>query len=406
VTIVNSNIPLIQLKNLHKHFGKQKVLRGVHLSILKGQVTTIIGASGGGKSVLLKHIIGLLEPDEGQVLFQGIPLFQMTKKNRRLLKRKFSYMFQGMALFDSMSVYDNIALPLKERTRLSKNVIREKVSDIMTQLGLTGTDYKYPSQISGGMKKRVALARALITEPEIVLFDEPTTGLDPIKKNSVHAMISDYQRKFGFTAVVVSHDIPDIFYISQRIAMLYEGKILIESSPENIQHSPDPLVRQFINGQEKFRKEVDTLPQVEKRFEEAMVHLQRHEIAFSLVVLSVVNFDEILDASGYMAAQTVMERFTKKVREHLSITDTSSRYGMNELLLVMSNTTQNQARKFCARLSKTIRQQDILEIQPYPNFCFSVSAGFAEATKGCPFNQILSMAESEQNLILEFRVCD
>jgi phospholipid/cholesterol/gamma-HCH transport system ATP-binding protein len=396
---------LIQLDNIHKRFGTQEVLRGVNLSIFKGEVTTVIGASGGGKSVLLKHIIGLLEPDEGRVLYQGIPISDLTQKDRRVLKRKFSYMFQGTALFDSMTVRENIALPLKERTRLSETVIRNKVLEKIDQLELQGTERKYPSQLSGGMKKRVALARALITEPEIVLFDEPATGLDPVKKNSVHAMISDYQRKFGFTAVVVSHDIPDIFYISQRIAMLYEGRILIESTPADIQHATDPLVQQFISGQETPREDFDTFTRVEKRFEEAMVHLQRHQIAFSLILLTVDNLDTVLEISGFIAAQDVMKRFSNKIREQLTFTDTSFRYGMNKILLIMSNTAQNQARNFCAQLSKIIHPKEIINTGYHPDFCLSVSAGFAEAQKGYSFNEILSRAEREQNLILELRPC-
>jgi phospholipid/cholesterol/gamma-HCH transport system ATP-binding protein len=240
--------PLIQFKNIQKRFGENEVLKGADLSIYKGEITTIIGKSGVGKSVLLKHIIGLVEQDAGAIFFEGRPVSEMKKTERKNLKRKCSYMFQGTALFDSLTVYENIALPLAETTPLSKSEIEKRVKDKMNQLDLVGIDEKFPSQLSGGMKKRVALARALVTDPEIILFDEPTTGLDPIRKKAVHDMISDYQRKFGFTGVVVSHDIPDIFHISQRVAMLDGGRILFEGSPEELSRVSDPAVKEFIQG--------------------------------------------------------------------------------------------------------------------------------------------------------------
>ena len=243
--------PFIKLENVCKTFGTNQVLRGINLSLFKGEITTIIGKSGTGKSVLLKHIIGLLTPDSGDILFKGRSLGSMPKKERKALKSKFSYMFQGAALFDSLTVFENIALPLKERSVLKRAKIKKMVLEKLYQLDLNDIEKKYPSQISGGMQKRIALARALITDPEIVLFDEPTTGLDPIRKNAVHRMITDYQQQFGYTGVIVSHEIPDIFYISQRVAMLDQGKIIFEGTPEQIQNCDTPLIRQFIAGQEE-----------------------------------------------------------------------------------------------------------------------------------------------------------
>lgn len=242
--------PLIQFKQVFKSFGDNAVLKGVDLSIYKAEVTAIIGKSGIGKSVLLKHIIGLLEPDAGEILFQGRTMNAMTAAERKAIKMKFSYMFQGTALFDSMTVYDNVALPLKEKGKVHFREIERRVREKLTQLDLSGIEDKYPSQLSGGMKKRVAMARALVTEPEIVLFDEPTTGLDPVRKNAAHAMISEYQQTFGFTGVMVSHEIPDVFYISQRIAMLDNGRIIFQGSPAEIQKNTEPAIRQFIQGQE------------------------------------------------------------------------------------------------------------------------------------------------------------
>jgi phospholipid/cholesterol/gamma-HCH transport system ATP-binding protein len=241
--------PLIQFDRVFKRFGDNVVLDGVELSIYEGEVTAIIGKSGIGKSVLLKHIIGLIAPDAGEILFKGQAINAMTRAARRSVKLKFSYMFQGTALFDSMTVYDNVALPLKEKRRLPMREIQTRVRDKLARMDLVDVEKKYPSQLSGGMKKRVAMARALVTDPAIVLFDEPTTGLDPIRKRAAHSMISEYQRTFGFTGVMVSHDIPDVFHISQRIAMLDSGRIIFQGSPQEIQNSAKPVVQQFIRGQ-------------------------------------------------------------------------------------------------------------------------------------------------------------
>jgi phospholipid/cholesterol/gamma-HCH transport system ATP-binding protein len=400
--------PLIQLIDVYKSFGEQHVLRGASLTIQKGEVTSIIGGSGGGKSVLLKHLVGLIKPDTGEILIEGNPIGSMSRKEKKSLKRKFSYMFQGSALFDSMTVFENIALPLREKTKMTSTSIKKKVDEKMQQLELQGNEHKYPSQLSGGMKKRVALARALVTEPEIVLFDEPTAGLDPVKKNAVHNMISDYQRKFGFTAVVVSHEIPDIFYISQSIAMLYEGKIWFQGKPEEIQQSSDPIIQNFIHGLESSNDEMNgmaTTKKTRQRYQEAMVHLERHKIAFSLIILTLNNLDELNEKLGFVISQTVLKNFISAVRKKINITDSCSLYGLNKIMLVLSSTNLEQAREFCTKLAKEIRGNHIIDIRPYPEFCFTVSAGFAEAQQGSSFREVLKRAESSQNIFHEFRVC-
>jgi phospholipid/cholesterol/gamma-HCH transport system ATP-binding protein len=242
--------PFIQFVDVKKRFKTQEVLKGVYLSIHRGEITTIIGKSGTGKSVLLKHIIGLMHPDSGQILINGEPVHLLSREKIKAFQKKLSYMFQDNALFDSMTIYDNIALPLAENRYYSKNRIREKVMNQITELGLLGSEGKYPAQLSGGMRKRAALARALVIDPEVVLFDEPTTGLDPIRKKNVHTMIKEYQEKFEFTAVIVSHDIPDIFNISQRIAMLDEGIIQFEGSKQEVLDSHSTILNAFIRGEE------------------------------------------------------------------------------------------------------------------------------------------------------------
>ncbi len=400
--------PLIQLNDIHKTFDSNNVLDGITLSIYQGEITTIIGKSGGGKSVLLKHIIGLLEPDSGQILFDGHPLSGMKRRERKNLKRKFSYMFQGNALFDSLTVCENVALPLKETTSLPDKEVRRRATEKMAHLDIRGIEDKYPSQLSGGMKKRVALARALMTDPEIILFDEPTTGLDPIRKNAVLGMISDYQKKFGFTGVVVSHEIPDIFYISQRIAMLNDGKILFEGSPDEIQRTAVPEIRNFIYGYEDGK---ETLPgtrrqtYVERRFLQEMVRLQNHDIAFSLIIFTFENIDKTYEHAEHIAGQTVIENLTLRIRRRMAITDSCSRLGLNKIVLLISNADRARARAFCENLAGEIQGKDLSDLKPSPDFCFSISVGFAQATRDSNLEALLETAESGSNLFYQFKVC-
>jgi phospholipid/cholesterol/gamma-HCH transport system ATP-binding protein len=222
--------PLIEFKDVTKRFGDKTVLNGVNLKIFENQITTIIGKSGTGKSVLLKHIIGLLKPDGGAILFQGKAVGEMKKGEWDGHLSQISYLFQSNALFDSMTVFENVALPLRQTTDLGKKEIRERVMTGLEQTELAEVADKYPSELSGGMQKRVALARALVTSPKIVLFDEPTTGQDPIRKNAILSMVARYRAKFGFTAVMVSHDIPDVYFISDRIILLWERGVAFEGT--------------------------------------------------------------------------------------------------------------------------------------------------------------------------------
>mgnify|MGYP001300006526 FL=1 len=239
---------MIQIIDLYKGFERQQVLNGVNLTIPRGQVTAIIGRSGGGKSVLLKHLIGLMRPDSGQVLVDGIDLGRLRGKALDQVREKFGVLFQGGALFDSMTVFDNVAFPLREKTRLPEGEIAKRAMQRLEAVGLADMAHKYSAELSGGMRKRAALARALVHDPEIILFDEPTTGLDPILLHSIHRLILDAHKRFGFTAVVVSHEIPEIFDIAQTVAMLDNGIIVEHNSPEAIMASANPVIRQFITG--------------------------------------------------------------------------------------------------------------------------------------------------------------
>jgi phospholipid/cholesterol/gamma-HCH transport system ATP-binding protein len=239
---------MIQLVDLHKAFGRQKVLDGVDLEIETGRTTVIIGRSGGGKSVLLKHMIGLIRPDRGQVLVDGTDISRLGERQLNDVRKKFGMLFQEAALFDSMTVLDNVAFPLREHTRMGEAEIRDTVADRLRAVGLAGVEAKMPSELSGGMRKRVGLARAIAMRPEIVLFDEPTTGLDPVMTEAINRLIIDTQQAFRFTCVVISHDIQSIFEIGHRIAMLYEGKIIVKGTPEELRASRDPVITQFLSG--------------------------------------------------------------------------------------------------------------------------------------------------------------
>ncbi len=245
--ITEASAPAIRLVGVEKKLGGQPVLKGLHLEIPRGKLTTVIGQSGGGKSVLLKHIIGLLKPDRGQVLVDGTDIAQLGAHDLNELRKKFAMLFQGAALFDSLSVFENVAFPLREKTKLSEPEIERKVLEMLEQVGLTGMGHKFPAELSGGMRKRAGLARALVMGPEIMLFDEPTTGLDPLLARTIHDLIVETQRRFGFTAVMVSHEIPEVFGISDYVAMLLDGVIVEMAPSDEFQRTRHPAVREFIN---------------------------------------------------------------------------------------------------------------------------------------------------------------
>ena len=240
---------MIELLDVCKSFGPQVVLDHLDMEVAKGTITAIIGPSGEGKSVLLKHMIGLLVPDSGRILVEGENITNMGRGELNRVREKFGMLFQNAALFDSMTVFENVAFPLQEKTKLSRGEIRDRVHNALENVGLRDIDGKYPDELSGGMKKRVALARALLLDPKIILFDEPTTGLDPIISRAINMLIRDVHDRFGFTGVIVTHEVPEIFDLCDNVAMLYKGKIQMAGPPEDFQKSDDPLVKQFILGE-------------------------------------------------------------------------------------------------------------------------------------------------------------
>lgn len=237
---------IVQVRGLRKRFGEQEVLRGVDLDIQRGGVTTIIGGSGSGKSVLVKHIIGLLKPDEGAILYEGTDITKLAPRELTPVRNNFGMLFQQSALFDSMTVEENIAFPLVEHTHKSHKEIREIVKEKLRLLGLEGIERKTPAELSGGMRKRVGLARAIVLNPQIIIYDEPTTGLDPIMTLNVDNMIKETQEKLKVTAIVISHDMASVFRISDKIAMLYKGQIVEYGTPDIFLNTSKDVVRDFL----------------------------------------------------------------------------------------------------------------------------------------------------------------
>ncbi len=239
---------MIRVIDVHQSFGSQPVLRGINLRVPKGEILAIVGRSGSGKTVLLRLIIGLVRPNRGQILIEETDITQLSGRRLDHVRERFGMLFQGGALFDSMTVFDNVAFPLREKTNLPQAEVVAQVQKMLENVGLGEMGYKFPAELSGGMKKRTALARALITNPSIILFDEPTTGLDPILVRAIHQLIQETHDAFGYTAVIVSHEIPEVFEIATRVAVIHEGRIIAEGTPEMILKSPDPFIQQFISG--------------------------------------------------------------------------------------------------------------------------------------------------------------
>ena len=238
----------IQVDEIHKTLRGQQVLRGASLEVQEGEAVAVIGISGTGKTVFLKHMAALMQPDRGHVIVKGKDMCCLRGRKLQDMRTSFGFLFQGGALFQSMTVYENVAFPLREKTNMSEDEVRETVMRELEIMDLRGSEEKHPAEVSGGMAKRVALARALVQEPEIMLFDEPTTGLDPIIVQSIHEVIDSARRRLGLTAVIVTHEIPRIFSIVDRVAMLHEGKVLFVGTPAEIFECDNEDVVEFVRG--------------------------------------------------------------------------------------------------------------------------------------------------------------
>ena len=246
---------MIKVIELFRSFNGHQVLNGINLEVPTGKITVVIGKSGAGKSVLLKHIAGLLKPDQGRIFIHDLDFTRARGRELHEIKKRCGVLFPGGALFDSMTVLENVAFPLREKTRLREEEIFKRARWRLAQVNLPPeAESKYPDEVSGGMKKRVALARALVQEPEILLFDEPVTGLDPPMMNTVFHLITKTHQESGYTGMVVSHDIPAVFQIADYVAMLHQGRIVAFGTPVDIQQNQDPVVQGFLRGEIDFQE--------------------------------------------------------------------------------------------------------------------------------------------------------
>jgi phospholipid/cholesterol/gamma-HCH transport system ATP-binding protein len=243
--------PVVEIKDLQKCFGNNRVLNGVDLTVSKGETVIIMGLSGTGKSVLIKHILGLLQPDAGSIRVKGVDLFQAKGPKRAAILRNMGMSFQNAALFDSMSARENVAFPLREHLDLKEDEVTRRVDEALHLVGLTGLGDRYPSELSGGMRKRVGIARGMILNPEIMLFDEPTTGLDPILSDVITRCIARARTALGFTCIVVTHDLKLTFRLGDHVALLHQGRVIFDDTATAFQESSDPAVQQFIAGRSK-----------------------------------------------------------------------------------------------------------------------------------------------------------
>jgi len=404
---------LIEFRDVTKRFDEKTILDRMDLTIYEKQITTIIGKSGTGKSVLLKHIIGLLTPDEGTILFRGKPVHTMKKSEWDTYRSKISYMFQNNALFDSMTVFDNIAFPLRQTTKLGKKEIGEKVMARIEQMELSEAVIKFPSELSGGMQKRVALARALVTDPTIVLFDEPTTGQDPIRKNIILSMISHYRKMFGFTAVLISHDIPDVFFISDRILLLWEGKIAFQGTYEELTRLKHPMLDEFLKSLEGVQDELTGLLSKEMFRSRYALTLGRGRVDTTLTaVLFSVQFDLLSNVLGSQAAIGVIKKLGEYVNEYFGpVGGFSARHRRGEVLTMLPHIDLEEAEQLVDNFSQGLQQKALPEIEALAKVktgaeeCFEifVTAGITEGSSTDDIDLLIEKAEAKQKVIARYQ---
>ena len=409
-----ANPPIIEFKNVTKRFGKRTILDRVNLQIHESHVTTIIGKSGEGKSVLLKHIIGLLRPEEGSVLYRGKPIEKMNRQEWNAYLGQISYMFQNNALFDSKTVYENVAMPLRKYTKLSKRQVREKVMARIEQTELADVAHRYPSELSGGMQKRTALARALVTDPKIVLFDELTTGQDPIRRNMILGMIAEYKKKFGFTAVLISHDIPDVFFISNRILALYHKKIVFQGTPEAFENFDHPFYDEIVTSIENLQDELTGLHsrrQFKVRYQTDLARRNGHN-HFAVVIFTLEDLDRIIDNLGHKAAQQGIRSMGDYINKHFgAVGGFSARRSINQFGTVLPFADLEEAERILAEFTTDFRKNGLIKIenaarQINPSvscFEFSISAGLAKGNPDVELDSVMESAEDNREPIAQFQ---
>jgi len=406
--------PLIEFKGVSKTFGSRNILDHIDFSIYEGEVTTLIGLSGTGKSVTLKHIIGMLKPDEGQILFRGQPIDKMSKKEWNAYISQISYMFQNNALFDSMTVFDNVAMPLKYTTKLKKKEIEARAMARIEQTELTEVADKYPSEISGGMQKRAALARALVTDPNIVLFDEPTTGQDPIRKNAILSMVAEYQKRFGFTALMISHEIPDVYFISNRILALYDRKIVFQGDPEEFESLDHPFRQELISSLESLGEELTGLyskRHFKVRYQTDLSQRQP-DATYAAAVFTLDNIDAISEHLGHDATQQIIRSLGSYINKHFgAVGGFSSRQTINEYATVLPYSDIDEANRIMEDFTRDFQAHGIQGIEMQrgekgeDEECieFSVLAGLAQGKPQIEIESVMEFARFNQKEISRFK---
>lgn len=406
--------PLIEFREVTKSFGTRTILKRVNLRIYEGEVTTIIGLSGTGKSVTLKHIIGLLKPDSGEILYQGKPINTMSKSEWNGYINRISYMFQNNALFDSMSVFDNVALPLRRTTKLGKAEIREKVMARIEQTELTEVAHKFPSELSGGMQKRTALARALVTDPEIVLFDEPTTGQDPIRKNAILSMVAQYQKRFGFTAVLISHEIPDVFFISNRILALYDKRIVFQGTPEELENFDHPFHDEIVQSIEGLQEELTGLyskRHFKVRYQTDLAK-RNPDDTYAAAVFTLRDMDGVSAALGHDVAQQIIRSLGSYIKKHFgAVGGFSSRQTIDEFGTILPFSNVEEAERILADFVRDFKARglhDIAELRPaeedaQDRFEVVIEAGLAQGKPQIEIESVMEFARFNQKPIATFR---
>ncbi len=413
MTMDTQREPIIEFKGVSKSFGNRNILDRINFSIYEGEVTTLIGLSGTGKSVTLKHIIGMLKPDEGRIFFRGKPIDQMKKTQWNDYIGQISYMFQSNALFDSLTVFENVALPLKYTTKLKKKEIEQKAMARIEQTELTEVADKYSSEISGGMQKRVALARALVTDPNIVLFDEPTTGQDPIRKNAILGMVADYQKRFGFTALLISHEIPDVYFISNRILALYDRKIVFQGNPEDFESLDHPFRQELISSLESLGQELTGLysrRQFKVRYQSDLSQRQT-DASYAAAVFTIDDLDNISEKLGHDAAQQIIRSLGTYINKHFgAVGGFSSRQEINEYATVLPYSNLEESERILEDFIKDFKKHGIQGVKTYiegedrPEDCveFSVLAGLAQGNPQIELLSVMEFARFNQKELARF----
>ncbi|MGD8523600.1 MAG: ATP-binding cassette domain-containing protein [Desulfobacterales bacterium] len=405
--------PIVEFKGVTKRFDVRTILDRVDFKIYEGDVTTLIGLSGTGKSVTLKHIIGLLKPDEGQILYRGKPIDQMSKREWNAYISQVSYMFQNNALFDSMTVFENVALPLRQTTKLGKKEIEEKVLASIEQTELTDVAYKYPSELSGGMQKRAALARALVTDPSIVLFDEPTTGQDPIRKNAILGMVAEYQKRFGFTALLISHEIPDVYFISNRILALYDKKIVFQGTPDEFEEFDHPFREEILTSLESLQEDITGLYS-KRHFKvryQTDLSKRQPDATYAAAVFKIDDIDTIQANLGHDATQLIIRTLGSYINKHFgAVGGFSSRQTIDEYATVLPYSDLEEARRIMEDFTRDFQQHGIGGIEELvqretpgqESVQINILAGLAQGKPQIEIESVMEFARFNQEPIARF----